>query len=205
MSSSSRSSSSSPVFPIFFLLPCVLLLGSLLNAAYCAAPRINVNFLFSSSANSFNSYTSLVCSALVICVVELSVFSVFIPSNFFSNASIFFACRASNVLKSNSIFCSILFRFPRSSVVGWVALLFRVMVVWSCVVCFCWSSVICASSFLEASSFYVSLLSSLVRRSTRSSIFSWSGYCVCVRFCIFFTASWMASYLDLFSSNASCI
>ena len=50
--SSSSSESSSLGCPTFFLFDCLLFLGSLLHAASYAAPTINVNFLFRSSASS---------------------------------------------------------------------------------------------------------------------------------------------------------
>ena len=54
-SSDSASESVSPGLPTFFLSFYVLLFGSLLNAACCAAPSIKVNFYFSSKANSCSS------------------------------------------------------------------------------------------------------------------------------------------------------
>jgi hypothetical protein len=54
--SSSASDSLSPLRPTFFLFFCMLLFGSL--AALWAAPKMNVNFAFSSSDRLFR-YSSL--------------------------------------------------------------------------------------------------------------------------------------------------
>lgn len=58
--SSSGSDSISPFFPTFFLFFYVLLFGNL--AALCAAPRMNVNFSFSSSDSPFKYYSFFVSS-----------------------------------------------------------------------------------------------------------------------------------------------
>jgi hypothetical protein len=127
-SASSASESSSSGLPTCFLLPYLLLLGSLLKAAWWAAPNMNVNLFFSSAASSRNS-SSL--PLFVACGVGRAVFSFCSPyfsSNRFSKSSTLFVSLVSNDLKSSSIFCSILRRVSYSSVVDCDPLRVRVVV-----------------------------------------------------------------------------
>ena len=99
--SSSASESSESAFPIFFLFPCLLRLGSLLKAASCAAPKMNVNLVFSSVANYLKSSPS---SMQFVCRVGRAVgcyCSLCYSSNRCSISSILLDSLASTVFSSN--------------------------------------------------------------------------------------------------------
>jgi hypothetical protein len=109
-SSDSASESASPGLPTFFLFFYVLLFGSLLNAACCAAPSINVNFYFSSNASSCSSSSRLFMSPCGSGVLVVSVCIFAASFSCLSIPAIFFICLASIAYISNYIFYSILRR-----------------------------------------------------------------------------------------------
>lgn len=110
--SSSASESSSSEWPTFFLFFCLLLRGSLLYAASCAAPRINVNLALKSSASSRRlvSYSRSSADAGVMeDGADLAVSCFCMSCNYYSSLSILLLYRASAAFCSSSIFCSIFF------------------------------------------------------------------------------------------------
>ena len=112
--SSSASESSSSELPTFFLFFYVLLRGNLLHAASYAAPNINVNLAFKSSASSRRLSSCFRRSAdagVMWDGVVLAVSCVYISLICCSNLSIFLFDLASVAFCSNSIFCSIFFRY----------------------------------------------------------------------------------------------
>ena len=92
--SSSVSDSLSPLRPIFFLFFCVLLFGSL--AALWAAPKMNVNFAFSSSDKLFRYYSLVVRSCGCVFVFWLLLLCCSLNSSIYCvSSSIFILYRSS--------------------------------------------------------------------------------------------------------------
>jgi hypothetical protein len=157
----SASESSSSELPIFFLFFYLLLRGSLLHAASCAAPKINVNFFLRSSASSrklSSCFLRLSSVGFVVNNGSLVLICYLSACISFSSASILLFYLAVVVLWSNSIFCYICCRYSLFSCFCWVPFLGRAIVFCDSPDCYYALIVaISASSFLVASSDCVSL------------------------------------------------